>query len=145
MSSARDTAAGTAADAAAASEGRGVAPTFKRGERVECRYRGGPIWYAGLITGHSQRSGGEVLYAIAYDDGDKETAVPAALVRVHVPPSSGRTYEVGDLVEARFGGDADWFPGKIARASGGDTYDIAYDDGDAESAVATALIRARAS
>jgi len=49
-------------------------------------------------------------------------------------------FSVGDSVEARFGGDPEWFPGTVDRANGGH-YAIAYADGDYEASVPKAWIR----
>jgi len=49
---------------------------------------------------------------------------------------------VGTLVEARFGGDDEWFPGIVEAVHEDGTYAIAYDDGDREENVAPALVRA---
>ena len=48
----------------------------------------------------------------------------------------------GDRVQARFGGRAKWFSGKVTFVSrDGETADIEYDDGDTEDGVAIDLIR----
>lgn len=52
-------------------------------------------------------------------------------------------FEKGESIEARYQGKAAYFPGKIAKVFTNGTYDIAYDDGDEESRVASHLIRAR--
>ncbi len=44
---------------------------FSRGDRVECRYRGGPSGYTGSVS----NIGGGYL-SIDYDDGDKEQITP---------------------------------------------------------------------
>ena len=51
----------------------------------------------------------------------------------------------GDKVEARYGGKAKWYSGKIKRVLGGEKYDIEYDDGDSENGVKSSLIRLAAS
>jgi hypothetical protein len=48
----------------------------------------------------------------------------------------------GQVVESRFGGDESFYPGKISRVVGDGTYDVAYDDGDSETAVPANFIRA---
>jgi hypothetical protein len=50
---------------------------------------------------------------------------------------------VGALIEARFGGGAEWFAGSVTEALTGGFYDILYDDGDSESGVAADMIRPR--
>ena len=43
---------------------------------------------------------------------------------------------VGVQVEARFGGEEDWYPGTVKAVNADGTYQIAYDDGDEEDSVA---------
>ena len=66
-------------------------------------------------------------------------AVPAA--PAPAAPKKQPSFKALDRVDARFQGDATWYPGTIATALPGDKYDIAYDDGDREYAVPAALIR----
>ena len=47
---------------------------------------------------------------------------------------------VGTKVEARYGGEEEWFPGEITAIVDG-TYDILYADGDNEEGVPPALVR----
>jgi hypothetical protein len=51
---------------------------------------------------------------------------------------------VGTKVEARFGGDKAYYPGKIESMNGDGTYVILYDDGDKETRVARDLIQVAA-
>ncbi|KAE9038505.1 hypothetical protein PR003_g5785 [Phytophthora rubi] len=51
----------------------------------------------------------------------------------------------GDRVEARFGGQASYFPGTIERVHPNGSCDISYDDGDEEERVAPHLIRSLSS
>eukprot|EP00613_Pedinella_sp_CCMP2098_P026131 CAMPEP_0171705976 /NCGR_PEP_ID=MMETSP0991-20121206/13489_1 /TAXON_ID=483369 /ORGANISM="non described non described, Strain CCMP2098" /LENGTH=379 /DNA_ID=CAMNT_0012295567 /DNA_START=12 /DNA_END=1147 /DNA_ORIENTATION=- len=52
------------------------------------------------------------------------------------------TPTVGSSVEARFGGDVDWFPGVVSKVNEENgTLDIDYDDGDKEVGVPSALVR----
>lgn len=55
---------------------------WRAGMRVQARFGGGDEWFSGKLT--DVISGG---YSIAYDDGDREEAVPPALVR---PFGSGK-------------------------------------------------------
>lgn len=59
------------------------------------------------------------------DDGESDTGV----------------FNVGDEVEARFGGKSIWYKGRIKRANRDGTYDVSYDDGDKETGVKASLIR----
>ena len=54
-------------------------PRFAVGARVEARFEAGETWYAGVI----ERVDGDA-YDVAYDDGDHESNVAAALVREEV-------------------------------------------------------------
>ena len=46
--------------------------------------------------------------------------------------AAAETFAVGDVVEANYGGEGHWYPGKIASFDSG-SYEIAYDDGESES------------
>ena len=50
---------------------------------------------------------------------------------------------VGVQVEARFGGEEDWYPGTVAAVNADGTYRVAYDDGDEEDSVAPEYVRLR--
>ena len=54
-------------------------PRFAVGARIEARFEAGETWYAGVI----ERVDGDA-YDVAYDDGDHESNVAAALVREEV-------------------------------------------------------------
>ena len=62
-------------------------PRFRRGEKVEARYRGGPRWYAGVIVGGSLQDG----YVVRYVDDDQVERVPLATrIRRRAPPAPPR-------------------------------------------------------
>eukprot|EP00756_Hemistasia_phaeocysticola_P000668 Hpha_TRINITY_DN10488_c0_g1::TRINITY_DN10488_c0_g1_i1::g.193281::m.193281 len=61
-----------------------VRPRFARGERVECRWMGGPDYYRGAID----QVRGDGVYSIFYDDGDYEHSCPCHLIRVAREPSA---------------------------------------------------------
>ena len=66
--------------------GRDVSvPKFRRGERIEARYRGRAKYYRGRIG----RERGDSLYDIDYDDGESETRVAAHLIRSLESGASG--------------------------------------------------------
>ncbi len=87
-----------------------------------------------------------------YDDGERETRVAKRLIRKKDRSrsrsrsrsprgsGSGRLRE-GDKVEADYRGRGRFYPGKISRDRGDDTYDIDYDDGERETRVAKRLIK----
>ena len=60
-------------------------PKFRRGERVEARYRGRAKYYRGRI----QRERGDSMYDISYDDGEEESRVAAHLIRSLESGASG--------------------------------------------------------
>jgi hypothetical protein len=51
------------------------------------------------------------------------------------------TLEVGTAIEARFGGDEDYFAGRVETINGDGTYGVLYADGDSEGQVARDMIR----
>ena len=65
---------------------------FAVGTRVEARYEAGDEWYAGVI----ERVDGDA-YDVAYDDGDHESNVAAALVREEVVTT--RSFDVDPTPE----------------------------------------------
>jgi TPR repeat protein len=93
------------AAAAAASRGAAVTEPLPPGTSVEARWMGGRQWYAGTIRHFSraphsraltdqQQGPGlavEYTYAIDYDDGDKEDAVPRHLIHTLAPPATTTT------------------------------------------------------
>ena len=56
-------------------------------------------------------------------------------------PRGGGGLREGDKIEADYRGRGRFYPGKISRDRGDDTYDIAYDDGERETRVAKRLIK----
>jgi Agenet domain len=102
-------------------------------------------------------------YDIRYSDGDSESGVSAKLIRRPAGARSGATaasaaaagaeskpldsdtdsicFDVGDEIEARFGGRARWFRGTVMKRNRDGSYHIRYADGDEEKAVDAALIR----
>ncbi len=55
--------------------------------------------------------------------------VSKRLIRKLDGGSSGDSFREGDKIEADYRGRGKFYPGKISRDRGDDTYDIAYDDG----------------
>ena len=60
-------------------------PKFRRGERVEARYKGRAKYYRGKVA----RDRGDAVYDIDYDDGEQETRVAAHLIRSLESGASG--------------------------------------------------------
>uniref|UniRef100_A0A7S1TRR9 Tudor domain-containing protein n=1 Tax=Phaeomonas parva TaxID=124430 RepID=A0A7S1TRR9_9STRA len=61
-------------------DGDDDARAYRRGDRVEARYRGKSRWYPAVITGWPGE-GPEDTYDIRYDDGEKEFGVRAEFIR----------------------------------------------------------------
>jgi hypothetical protein len=78
----------------------------------------------------------------AFSTNDKAASVLQAAVRGRSARKEKPSLAVGACVEARFGGDDEWFPGKVDGVNEDGTYAIAYDDGDREENVQPALVRA---
>ena len=53
----------------------------------------------------------------------------------------GAELKEGDAVEARHGGQAQWFPGKVSAVHANGAYDLTYEDGDKEKKVPRHRIR----
>ena len=54
---------------------------FSEGDRVEARFGGGEDYFPATVTGSKPLGGGKYSYALAYDDGAKETGIAATLIR----------------------------------------------------------------
>jgi hypothetical protein len=86
-------------------------------------------------------------FDVDYDDGEQELKVPEDLIRAKDGAGGGggkasRALEAGDKVEGNYRGKGKWYPGKIKRVRLDGTYDIEYNDGESETAVAADLVRA---
>ena len=71
--------------------------SFKALDRVDARFQKGELWYPGTIATALPND----CYDIAYDDGDREYAVPAALIRkATVAPVDITSLAVGEAAVA---------------------------------------------
>jgi len=119
-----------------------AAGAFAVGAKVECRYKGKKRYYPGTIADYE-----DGVYAIDYDDGEKESGVSEELIRAveeapaPAPAAASGKYAVGAKVEARYRGKKKWYAGEVTKADG-DVYSVTYEDGDVEDGVAEELIRA---
>lgn len=124
--------------------------TFRRGDKVEARYKRGRQWYVGTIR-EVNRDG---TYDVRYEDGDNEDGVDPGLVRkvgIGSTDSFGSAsgaknrretdFLEGDKVEARFGGRSRWYKATVRRRNRDGSYHLLYVDGDEERAVEKDLIR----
>lgn len=135
---AEDGSAAVPAAQEAAAEAAEPAPVLddnvRAGDRCTARFGGEKAWFSGAVAAvAADRASAEV----AYDDGDAEPAVPAALVR-RLPDDRQlpAVPAVGARLEANFRGTGKWYGGRVtAAAEDGAWCDVEYDDGDAEAAV----------
>ena len=68
-------------------------------------------------------------------DGERETRVEERLIRKKDGGGGGSdSFREGDKIEADYRGRGKFYPGKISRDRGDDSYDIDYDDGSASRA-----------
>ena len=82
-----------------------AAPAFAEGDKVDARYGGKKKWFGGKI----KRVLPGAKYDIAYDDGDSESGVKAALIRLsprQLPAASASPsgFTVGTTIEAKITG-----------------------------------------
>jgi hypothetical protein len=144
--------------ASAAGAAGGDESLFKVGTGVEARFGGEVKYYPGKI----EKVNGDGTYGILYADGDSEESVARSMMRLEtvqtnddddaaaagaqdpLSQTTKRELEMGTGVEARFGGEAKFYPGKIEKVNGDGTYGILYADGDSEESVARSMIRVRA-
>lgn len=133
--------------------GGGAPEAFNVGDDVEANFKGKGKWFKGKVR-FVHRDGS---FDIRYDDGDTEDSVKAANIRRRETPSSSgpksaqsdldslapepAEYNVGQEVEARFGGRSRWLAGTIMRKNRDGTYHVRYSDGKDERYVEKDMIR----
>ncbi|KAG2509948.1 hypothetical protein BBO99_00009118 [Phytophthora kernoviae] len=112
---------------------------YREGARVMVLQRLAPE----LLSPDDEEDGGRD------DDSDVAERDPPPTLKAKSPPMQKDSddgfepeYSRGDRVEARFGGQASYYPGTIERVHPNGACDISYDDGDEEERVAPRLIRA---
>ena len=114
---------------------------IEEGSKVEANYRGKGKWFPGKV----KRDRGDGTFDIDYDDGESETRVDEALIRLKesVRSSAERKprIEEGSKVEANYRGKGKWYSGKVKQIRSDGTMDINYDDGESETRVEPDLVR----
>ena len=109
---------------------------IQEGARVEANYKGKGNFFPGTV----KRDRGNGTFDIAYDDGEQELRVPEDLVRLL---NQAESFDVGTEVEVDYRGQGKYYPSRIKRNRGNDTFDIDFDDGEQELRVPTDRIRLR--
>ena len=118
---------------------------IREGSRIECNFRGRGKYYPGKIS--RVRLNG--TYDVAYDDGEAESGVTADMIKTVASSSGSRlsprrdeeALREGSKIECNFRGRGKYYPGKISRVRLNGTYDVAYDDGEAEAGVTADMIK----
>jgi hypothetical protein len=124
----------------ASSSAASLSNTFRIGEKIEGYFEEYKAWFAGQIKSLND----DGTYHVVFDDGDEDKRVVSIRLRKKAVSIRKDRYQVGDRVEARYQGDAAWFPGKISKVNNSEgklNYNILYDDGDTEEEVVSELIR----
>lgn len=120
--------------------------SLREGDEIEARHGRGSKWYPGVIR-TVNRDG---TYDVRYDDGDSERSVEPSLIRGKgadrvssrsAMGANGGNFEVGETVEARFGGRSRWFKATVERKNRDGTFHLLYANGDEEKAVEKGIIR----
>jgi hypothetical protein len=122
-------------------------PRLAVGTPVTARFRGSPSMYPGKISCVNE----DGTYDVAYDDGGAEAAVVSSFIEATLAADAaeaeateaGESFRAGDAVEADFRGQGRFYAGKNSAARADGSYDVAYEDGDAEAGVAPASVRRR--
>lgn len=117
-----------------------IGGVYKVGEKVEGYFEEYKAWFGGQVKAVNDNGS----YHVLFDDGDEDKQILPIRLRKKAVSIRKDRYHVGDRVEARFQGDAAWFPGKISKVNtqgGVLSYNILYDDGDTEEEVVSELIR----
>lgn len=82
------------------------------------------------------------MYNVIFDDGDRESNVPASRLRRRT--CSARNFSVCDRVQVNYRGRGRYYAGRVTRSTGrgcGAHYNIQYDDGDTETGVSASRMR----
>ena len=124
-----------------------VLPAFLLADKIDGRYMGGNKWFPGKITSVNR----DGTYDVKYSDGDDEQNVAPSFLRLHDAQHHSKkehslgvntgVFVLGEAVEAKYLGGAKWFAGKISAVNADKSYDVHYNDGETETAIAVELIR----
>ena len=121
----------TLADAGASYYRKGQEP-IAEGEEVEGDYKNRGRWYVGKITKRHRDGSYDIVYPILHKERDKKRSQIREIISEDVSKESSKKLEAGDRVECDYKSKGKWFPGKIERVNSDGTFNVKYDDGDAE-------------
>jgi hypothetical protein len=85
----------------------------------------------------------ELLRAETGEGGQPALESTSSLGPSQSEAGGAKVFACGTAVQARYGGEGRYYPGRIAAANDDGSYDVAYDDGDSEEGVPAALIRTK--
>jgi hypothetical protein len=133
-----DAGSGASAGGAGAGGAKPEAPAgFEKGDLITANWLSRGRWFPGKIATVNADS----TFNIKFDDGDKESSVPAARIRRRKGGrSAAQTYKVGDNILGNWNAKGRLYPGRIVRVNADDTYDVDYNDGDKEKRVPTSRL-----
>ena len=116
-----------------------AAPTetdLEKGACVDVNWRSTGSWYVATVK-HVHDGG---ACDVAYDDGDEETEVPLARLRLRAAPDT-KSFVVSDLVMANWEGRGDFYEARLGLRNG-DGFDVFYPgDGKSEKCVPVSRMR----
>lgn len=107
------------------------------GNSVSANWRGYGRYYAGRVA---SCVGG--MYTITYNDGDRESNIPASRIRSCSGCPSTR-YRNGQTVFGNYRGQGYWYPGRVQGGNARTGYTIRLNDGDMMRATTTCHMRGR--
>ena len=106
------------------------------GEKVTAKCRGSSKFYDGKV----RRKNSDGTYDIVFDDGDRDKNVPLKNI-VREGKGESKQFNTNDRIMAKCKGSKKFYPGKIKKDNGDDTYDILFDDGDRDRKCPTSDIK----
>ena len=116
-----------------------AAPTetdLEEGAHVDVNWRSTGSWYVATVK-HVHDGG---ACDVAYDDGDEETEVPLALLRLRAAPDT-KSFGVSDLVMANWEGQGVFYEARLVLRNG-DGFDVIYTTtGESEKCVPVSRMR----
>ena len=117
-----------------------AAPTetdLEEGARVDVNWRSTGSWYVATVKHVHDGGACDVAYE---DDGDEETEVPLARLRLRAAPHT-KSFRVGNLVMVNWEGQGDFYQARLKKLNG-DGFDVIYTlTGESEKCVPVSRMR----
>jgi hypothetical protein len=126
---------------AGAGDGKGDgAAKLQEEEKVQARLGGQGQWFDAKVAVASD----DGTYNLVYLNGNTETDVARFRIRRKGDTARAQLSE-GEVVDVRYGGGEQLYPGRVAKVQDDGSYDIRYDVGNKEAQVAREMIEAACS